>query len=244
KVPSRSRLLPRLSGSSVEVEAAGPGGTTQCALPRTAGLRSEEHTSELQSRENLVCRLLLEKKNRPTGARLAPHLRPVRPVTLRRAPARLCSRPPLPLHSLPPVFFQCAGAPRVLHPFPTRRSSDLEGAEPLEAPPAAERIFSRGRSCRSWGHHAVRAAAHGWPRSPPDPPRPGRSRSHPLRGRRPAAAGVRPSAGRRPRRAPPGPPRSGPRSREPEVRQEAPGDHSWSAVLGRGLGLRRRLAGG
>src|SRR5690606_41912683 len=27
--------------------------------------RSEEHTSELQSRENLVCRLLLEKKNRP-----------------------------------------------------------------------------------------------------------------------------------------------------------------------------------
>src|SRR5690606_21050734 len=28
------------------------------------GKRSEEHTSELQSRENLVCRLLLEKKNK------------------------------------------------------------------------------------------------------------------------------------------------------------------------------------
>src|SRR5690606_13042401 len=28
----------------------------------TANIRSEEHTSELQSRENLVCRLLLEKK--------------------------------------------------------------------------------------------------------------------------------------------------------------------------------------
>src|SRR5687768_18265136 len=28
-----------------------------------AGLRSEEHTSELQSRLHLVCRLLLEKKN-------------------------------------------------------------------------------------------------------------------------------------------------------------------------------------
>src|SRR5690606_41504525 len=28
----------------------------------TAAPRSEEHTSELQSRENLVCRLLLEKK--------------------------------------------------------------------------------------------------------------------------------------------------------------------------------------
>src|SRR5690606_41981341 len=30
--------------------------------PRPRRLRSEEHTSELQSRENLVCRLLLEKK--------------------------------------------------------------------------------------------------------------------------------------------------------------------------------------
>src|SRR5690606_41736889 len=31
-------------------------------LWQTSGWRSEEHTSELQSRENLVCRLLLEKK--------------------------------------------------------------------------------------------------------------------------------------------------------------------------------------
>src|SRR5688572_31873914 len=30
---------------------------------RAAGDRSEEHTSELQSQSNLVCRLLLEKKN-------------------------------------------------------------------------------------------------------------------------------------------------------------------------------------
>src|SRR5436309_11855905 len=37
-----------------------------------AGLRSEEHTSELQSRENLVCRLLLEKKNRDIGAGVVP----------------------------------------------------------------------------------------------------------------------------------------------------------------------------
>src|SRR5437870_11432355 len=29
----------------------------------TYGMRSEEHTSELQSRGHLVCRLLLEKKN-------------------------------------------------------------------------------------------------------------------------------------------------------------------------------------
>src|SRR5690606_40979593 len=31
---------------------------------RHVDLRSEEHTSELQSRENLVCRLLLEKKKK------------------------------------------------------------------------------------------------------------------------------------------------------------------------------------
>src|SRR5690606_40899549 len=31
-------------------------------IPYLTYIRSEEHTSELQSRENLVCRLLLEKK--------------------------------------------------------------------------------------------------------------------------------------------------------------------------------------
>src|SRR5260370_9998734 len=31
--------------------------------PKAVHLRSEEHTSELQSHLNLVCRLLLEKKN-------------------------------------------------------------------------------------------------------------------------------------------------------------------------------------
>src|SRR3712207_8943453 len=39
------------------VEGAGP-------LPRLQGARSEEHTSELQSRQYLVCRLLLEKKKK------------------------------------------------------------------------------------------------------------------------------------------------------------------------------------
>src|SRR2546427_12015468 len=33
-------------------------------LRAALGRRSEEHTSELQSQSNLVCRLLLEKKNR------------------------------------------------------------------------------------------------------------------------------------------------------------------------------------
>src|SRR5690606_40846719 len=43
-------------------EAALPAGTDQRRRGGGAG-RSEEHTSELQPRENLVCRLLLEKKN-------------------------------------------------------------------------------------------------------------------------------------------------------------------------------------
>src|SRR2546421_5814539 len=34
------------------------------------GFRSEEHTSELQSRSDLVCRLLLEKKKQQTRRRL------------------------------------------------------------------------------------------------------------------------------------------------------------------------------
>src|SRR3712207_8890918 len=43
---------------------ASPGGVPRGALRRHL-LRSEEHTSELQSRQYLVCRLLLEKKKKP-----------------------------------------------------------------------------------------------------------------------------------------------------------------------------------
>src|SRR5258707_11825629 len=51
-----------------ELEAAGHGDAVHCADDRpialAEGCRSEEHTSELQSRQYLVCRLLLEKKNK------------------------------------------------------------------------------------------------------------------------------------------------------------------------------------
>src|SRR5437773_5655351 len=40
--------------------------------PRTF-LRSEEHTSELQSHHDLVCRLLLEKKNKTITLARSPH---------------------------------------------------------------------------------------------------------------------------------------------------------------------------
>src|SRR5256884_2934052 len=69
---SRARLAytvrPLMNGDtleavSVELRFKGsPTGTTVLDLPKEWG-RSEEHTSELQSRLHLVCRLLLEKKN-------------------------------------------------------------------------------------------------------------------------------------------------------------------------------------
>src|SRR5436309_4252277 len=39
-------------------------GARRFPTPTRTWKRSEEHTSELQSRENLVCRLLLEKKKK------------------------------------------------------------------------------------------------------------------------------------------------------------------------------------
>src|SRR5690606_42135924 len=43
--------------------------TLQLSILKSDLIRSEEHTSELQSRENLVCRLLLEKKKKKTKMR-------------------------------------------------------------------------------------------------------------------------------------------------------------------------------
>src|SRR3712207_8564853 len=45
--------------------------TISMPLIRTRDMRSEEHTSELQSRQYLVCRLLLEKKRAHGVGRLA-----------------------------------------------------------------------------------------------------------------------------------------------------------------------------
>src|SRR2546430_11236913 len=64
----REVRLPVVAGGAVPPEAPhGPGvagvvliGAVDVRTDR--GARSEEHTSELQSQSNLVCRLLLEKK--------------------------------------------------------------------------------------------------------------------------------------------------------------------------------------
>src|SRR5215472_85476 len=99
------------------------------------GTRSEEHTSELQSLRQLVCRLLLEKKKRlhAGGGRLVGEVAD-RYRHLHRAEDR---------HQLDDVlawkqeldvpaerrdacvfFFKCNDYHRHPHSFPTRRSSD------------------------------------------------------------------------------------------------------------------------
>src|SRR2546427_9340028 len=51
------------SGAPAASDAGGAGGLPDGDTRNTAHtIRSEEHTSELQSQSNLVCRLLLEKK--------------------------------------------------------------------------------------------------------------------------------------------------------------------------------------
>src|SRR5690349_24010753 len=64
--PPRSTLFPyttlfRSRRASRPPVPAAPG-PPPCRTGRPAPARSEEHTSELQSRRDLVCRLLLEKK--------------------------------------------------------------------------------------------------------------------------------------------------------------------------------------
>src|SRR5205085_1777523 len=84
-----------------------PQGLLPCAPGRVHALlhglghptRSEEHTSELQSQSNLVCRLLLEKKNYKTLPYIVLSL---------------------------PLILNCNATQRALYPFPTRRSSDLD----------------------------------------------------------------------------------------------------------------------
>src|SRR2546422_5067798 len=52
----------RVSGRIVRLGSLETHGLLRLLHPRSARVRSEEHTSELQSRLHLVCRLLLEKK--------------------------------------------------------------------------------------------------------------------------------------------------------------------------------------
>src|SRR5256885_13526437 len=56
--------------SSKTVRSPGRSSRTSSRTPTLTGRRSEEHTSELQSPCNLVCRLLLEKKKKKKKQKL------------------------------------------------------------------------------------------------------------------------------------------------------------------------------
>src|SRR5258708_29374164 len=83
--------------SSAEAGGRKPRDACTTAIEFSELLRSEEHTSELQSPDHLVCRLLLEKKKTST-ARSIPDagLRLVAVLTTRLRLGVLCLRPQSP----------------------------------------------------------------------------------------------------------------------------------------------------
>src|SRR2546421_9233860 len=63
--PEARRRVRRASSQRAHASSVAPNRRARTRLrQRCAGRRSEEHTSELQSRSDIVCRLLLEKKNK------------------------------------------------------------------------------------------------------------------------------------------------------------------------------------
>src|SRR5687768_2566437 len=102
-----------------------PGASTPIARPwccarQGEDLRSEEHTSELQSRLHLVCRLLLDKKKTAANTQRA-------------------------WLSVPILSLAVHDDHRDVHCLPTRRSSDLV-VEPLAPAAEPDVIWGTGRS--------------------------------------------------------------------------------------------------
>src|SRR3712207_7707936 len=64
--PNQVELLRQLARARMAEERARLADALQAGFHENVNyIRSEEHTSELQSRQYLVCRLLLEKKKKP-----------------------------------------------------------------------------------------------------------------------------------------------------------------------------------
>src|SRR2546430_13719374 len=83
--PPRSTLFPYTTLFRSECVDRVAGGFLDAWLDsHLARQRSEEHTSELQSQSNLVCRLLLEKKKKQRNNRSP--ITPARPIANRLTP--------------------------------------------------------------------------------------------------------------------------------------------------------------
>src|SRR3712207_7398029 len=97
--PPRSTLFPYTTLFRSGADDAGDGGaadpqvvahlldpdaaTASQAGALGRGVRSEEHTSELQSRQYLVCRLLLEKKKKKCMTNPSTDTMPITPIVIR-----------------------------------------------------------------------------------------------------------------------------------------------------------------
>src|SRR5256885_3005089 len=96
--PPRSTLFPytTLFRSVLDHDLVGmhAGSALNHQITRAAADRSEEHTSELQSPCNLVCRLLLEKKKQLEATAPAVTTSPARRTRTRAASTSLAARPP------------------------------------------------------------------------------------------------------------------------------------------------------
>src|SRR2546430_9146352 len=79
---TRLARSPQLSIASRKLGATGCWGLCLVAARVGHKLRSEEHTSELQSQSNLVCRLLLEKKKNSGQSFPYQALHPSTPILL------------------------------------------------------------------------------------------------------------------------------------------------------------------
>src|SRR5438034_1208288 len=100
-------------------------------------MRSEEHTSELQSHSDLVCRLLLEKKKAAAADIVASNMGcPIRHLTGAQSGSVLWR-----------------GVHHALPSFPTRRSSDLDAAPPRPAGGAAGGTSVDGADRQGCPHH-------------------------------------------------------------------------------------------
>src|SRR5258708_28388067 len=97
--PPRSTLFPYTtlfrSIENISDHCAAPAGEGPCLPFRW---RSEEHTSELQSPDHLVCRLLLEKKKRDDYSAVATTDQPILYSATRLAASRDIARPRSVLH--------------------------------------------------------------------------------------------------------------------------------------------------
>src|SRR5256885_5621244 len=71
-----------VAATVADANYSGSASGTLTITPATGTIRSEEHTSELQSPCNLVCRLLLEKKKKYSDAIVEPALHKVVSVML------------------------------------------------------------------------------------------------------------------------------------------------------------------